>query len=311
MKNKLLVLMGILCVSLSACGDKETTQSSAVSDTVEEQTKDSTTAQVPDTADNESIDATQTAPQTTDVSGDETVDNTTTYSDTESPSTDLNTPDGQTYTANVTFNDYSHDEYNDAGYTILSVTAKFPTVTIDGNDAAAQAINSYYETTKAGFDTANDELIAAATQEFAQMEDSENWSYGSGKDYTVEYNDGHVLSIVEESYQFTGGAHPETVHSAQNFDLATGKQLTLLDILSDADSGKEFIHNYILELSKGSEYSGMFFDGYEDSISSIIQDGSWYYSDNGIIFMADPYIMGPYASGLIKFTIPYSAFEGH
>ena len=49
---------------------------------------------------------------------------------------------------------------------------------------------------------------------------------------------------------------------------------------------------------------------YEDALSDVVQDARFYLDGEGVVFTADPYLIGPYSSGTIQFCLPYSALEG-
>ena len=58
--------------------------------------------------------------------------------------------------------------------------------------------------------------------------------------FSVTRNERGLLSIVYLSYYYTGGAHPNSIQSSQVFDLSTGKQLAITDLIQ-SDSLSEWI----------------------------------------------------------------------
>ena len=47
----------------------------------------------------------------------------------------------------------------------------------------------------------------------------------------------------------------------------------------------------------------------EELETALYDDEKWYFSTSGLVFISDPYMLGPYASGTITFTIPYQYLE--
>lgn len=52
------------------------------------------------------------------------------------------------------------------------------------------------------------------------------------------------------------------------------------------------------------------FDDAQEVIGSIVDEGEqWYFNDNGIVVYTNPYDIAPYAYGILRFEVPYSALE--
>ncbi|MBQ4370112.1 MAG: DUF3298 domain-containing protein, partial [Oscillospiraceae bacterium] len=54
-------------------------------------------------------------------------------------------------------------------------------------------------------------------------------------------------------------------------------------------------------------YRDALYDSYKEYVDDIIDDGFWYFDNEGITFFADEYVLAPYASGMLEFPIPYSS----
>ena len=59
---------------------------------------------------------------------------------------------------------------------------------------------------------------------------------------------------------------------------------------------------------KDEKYEGMFFDDYEKDVPTILDDNTWYLSDEGFVVICNEYIVSPHAAGIMEFTIPYGDF---
>jgi hypothetical protein len=103
---------------------------------------------------------------------------------------------------------------------ICEATVKVPVVTVPGNDAATAAIA---------------DALKAESNPCAQA--SADFKLNVDDAFQVTANDNGFLSILVLGSSFVeGGAHPSVDARAYNFELATGKKLSLTNVL--ADSGK-------------------------------------------------------------------------
>ncbi|WP_312094284.1 DUF3298 and DUF4163 domain-containing protein [Niallia sp.] len=125
--------------------------------------------------------------------------------------------------------------------------------------------------------------------------------------YQVKYNRNSKLSILFTDYQFTGGAHGNTVITTYNFDLKSGNQLTLDDFLK-SDREYEKVTNYALAYMK--KHPEIFYsDPSEFADFKVTNETNFYLSDKGIELIFQQYEVGPYVSGNPSVLIPASIFQ--
>ena len=117
-------------------------------------------------------------------------------------------------------------------------------------------------------------------------------------------------SFTKSNYSYNGGAHGSNYIFGWNFDLETGKRLTLEDITEDKDAFMADVKEYVLELCKSDAYNNRLFPDYEENIDFILQDDFWYFDGEGITFIANTYEISAYAEGTLFFTVPYEVLQG-
>ena len=117
-------------------------------------------------------------------------------------------------------------------------------------------------------------------------------------------------------YNYSGGAHGNYVYRTIVFDTETGDQIGLKDICSNEEAFRSAVLSYMIRLAEEDAdhyYSDrMVFvspENESDSFSALIRDGSWYFTDRGIVFSSDIYELGPYASGICEFEIPFEVLS--
>lgn len=124
--------------------------------------------------------------------------------------------------------------------------------------------------------------------------------------------DTRVLSAVFDVSQDIGGIHADSTRTSRSYNADNGSLLTLADIAKNEEQLKTFIKNYVIGLAAGDDYKeggvSILFDDFESTINDLVDAGAnWYFSDNGLVFYANPYDIAPYSRGVLTFEIPYSA----
>ena len=132
------------------------------------------------------------------------------------------------------------------------------------------------------------------------------------QEYSVQRVDNNVFSFVDDSYLYNGGAHGLHMQFGVNYNMQTGERLTLADLSDDENAFTSYCAEQLLELAAAKEAEEpVFFDGYEENISDIISDSTFYFSEEGLCFISQEYVLQPYASGAIILCIPYEKLEGY
>lgn len=214
---------------------------------------------------------------------------------------------------------------------ILTFAYESPLVYIEGRDAAAAAINDYLALLDETYYTGNDHGVGTAIGynmflELAQ----DNYSYvvSNGiEDISLEFSasrsaniaraDAQVLSLVYNYYEFTGGVHGNYYDRAYVFDTETGAELSLDALTSDFDALTAFLVQYMVETAESDSYYSERIDPntvpaeqYSAAFGQLIREGSWYFGAEGLVIFSDTYELGPYAAGIVEFTVPYEQLEG-
>lgn len=215
------------------------------------------------------------------------------------------------FDVNITFEDQSREEKDENGALLLTITGNLPIVTVEGNDVATEKINAYYKESQKNLEDQIQEYIQYANDDYvnADADRQKYWNgYALGESYQTARVDSSIISIIEDSYEYAGGAHPNSYRTAQNFDTITGELLKLEDIFTDTTKAKEFVNEYLLKLMKDRVEEYGYFEDYENSVGDILTDDTWYLSDEGLVVICNEYIVSPHAAGIQEFVIPYSEF---
>lgn len=118
----------------------------------------------------------------------------------------------------------------------------------------------------------------------------------------ITYNKEPFLSLYQDEYTFTGGAHGSTVRTSQNWNFEFGSQFSLNDIFYDNP-------NYILCILKdiNKQISEKGADNYFDDYCSLILDtfnpNQFYLTPYSVVVYFQQYDIAPYSTGIPTFEV--------
>lgn len=319
-KNRSRLCVLLLCAVLScaacACGTapgKDGTAGSAPSQ--EAATDGDESLPNPDPVTEAGQDPSAEQPDNDDASASDMPDDT---SDTGSPETDTTVSVFESKIG-IEMKEETNELTADDGTVYYTESWLYPIVTIEGNEDAAERINADLKTrveaSKASTETAD---WAKEYYELYLSEDSEYpfSPYVESMDFQTQRADSNVISFTITYYSFAGGAHGNYGSVGVNYNAKTGEVISFADLSEDPDAFHEDTLAYNQNLAKTPSYQErMFSDDILEMDGSTLEsvlyaENAWYLSASGLVFISDPYALGPYASGTINFTIPYRDLAG-
>lgn len=113
------------------------------------------------------------------------------------------------------------------------------------------------------------------------------------------------ISIIEEHYVYTGGAHGSTVWYPRNIDAAAGRIIQLGDLFNTEDFAAELNHRIdeMLEADK-EKYKDLW------AHPKIASMSNFYIADGKLVIFFAPYELSYYARGFVEFPIKLSDIDG-
>lgn len=146
---------------------------------------------------------------------------------------------------------------------------------------------------------------------YEQMKEEE------GEDVSVNLNNEHMLMVypmtlqgnvlcyVVERYLYLGGAHGINNRLLLNFDITTGQTLTEQDLFTDDFFSK--IHDLlVLNLVRQRDDMSLIEDvqNSDYEVDAIKPNGNFYFASDGLIYIYNPYEIGPYYLGETNILVP-------
>lgn len=143
--------------------------------------------------------------------------------------------------------------------------------------------------------------------DLAKMDWKESWftCYSLTREVSVSRMDDAVISFRYSDYAFTGGVHGYTAEYGMTYDMVSGEQLTLANLTHDEVALREVCRQYLEEVLSDEEleYKNALFADYRDYLDVVLKN--WVLTDEGLQFIAQPYVIAAYAAGTLRFTVPY------
>ncbi len=96
--------------------------------------------------------------------------------------------------------------------------------------------------------------------------------------------------------------------SGASFNAQTGEELRLADLGGSEEKIVNTVSEKILvSFNEDEQYKDVFFNtGYSETVKSLVSDGHWYLSSEGIVIIANPGEIADAEAGFYEFTVPYS-----
>lgn len=177
------------------------------------------------------------------------------------------------------------------------------------NDAIIGAIGQQV-TGKSGY--VSDKLtLENAAQHFFDLyyEGNEQDAYYTAWEWTTSgeilFLSQKVLSLGIENFNYSGGAHPNTYSVYLNFNLETGKEIKLKDLVKNRKALEKLARRAFFRAKGISESNGL--PGSDEVFQFPENFGI---TEEGLYFFYNPYEAGPYAAGPLDFVLSWKELEG-
>ena len=200
--------------------------------------------------------------------------------------------------------------YNIMSNDLLKLHVTYLQINLNYNLPAQNKINEFYKREACQFvQYAATELrkTAIETYLYAKKNSYPFFPYEAFMNYAVTLNAACKLSTYMDRYQYTGGAHGNTIRSSSNWNLNTGANINMEDIFYQSEDFVPLIIDQIIKLADEQmiENPNIFFDNYKELIVKHFNVNNFYLTPIGITIFYQQYEVAPYSSGIIEFHIPY------
>lgn len=206
------------------------------------------------------------------------------------------------------------------GVTLLDFACRTPQVSIPGLEEQENAINTiliglterYIEGSgeEGDLEPGIENMLEEAAYAHGQLP-AESWvPFAMDRSVFVSRGDAAVLSFVYDGYTNQAGAHGYTARRGVNFDVEAGRELLFADLAADEQALRDLCLQAMKEQALSLKESRGLYDDYEATLPQLIRDGNWYFSQSGLVIVANAYDIAPYAAGRMEFSISYKSLSG-
>ena len=120
----------------------------------------------------------------------------------------------------------------------------------------------------------------------------------------ITYNNSPIISLYQDEYIFSGGAHGSTIRSSQNWNLERNMQFTLNAVFNNNPNYILYVlRNINAQIEKiGPEY---FFDNYCSLVLEYFNIKQFYLTPGFVNVYFQQYDIAPYSTGIPTFEISF------
>lgn len=123
----------------------------------------------------------------------------------------------------------------------------------------------------------------------------------------ITYNQNCSVSLYMDRYEYTGGAHGNTLRRGDTWDLQSYGFTKLQSLFVPGFNYIDYILAFIEEEIKRqiNEGNNIYFDNYEENIAEYFNIHNYFLTGTGISIFFQQYQIAPYAVGIPQFIIPF------
>lgn len=194
----------------------------------------------------------------------------------------------------------------------------FPKISITDNIAATKQINAIISSIETEVFDGAEEMTNTLKQLIDSQEKSnkaQSYYCYLGLGYEGVYHQGNLLSLIalETIYVDNEDEEENYLYNGMNFDLTTGKEVTMKDLFTDVSSVRKFVNRSIIYTIKQKKMEDKFTSDYTNLINKeySLQERNYYFTKDGMIVVINPYNVSSNLDETQEFTISYSKLSSY
>ncbi len=208
----------------------------------------------------------------------------------------------------ITMKTYKHSYKTKEGKIYKKISYEYPVAS--GDSEAASTFNAFYQKQKKNWLKQAKSDLATAKEEIASFNKDDNRHYSDEVTCKISSTDETYLSILQTGYSNTLGAHGLPYRISYIFDVSTGEPVspeTILGLTTE-QLNKKVVKLYLKKYDAQKDTNDMpFFKRkvVRETAEKMNFSQNCYIKNNSLRFYADPYSLGPYASGFIEVSLKF------
>lgn len=188
-----------------------------------------------------------------------------------------------------------------------NVTYMSPTVFMPDRSETAEKINASLDSMETEYATKTyQDNYGLYTQNIGDGTAQGLSAFSMNRTIRTERADSSIISLRIVDRASLGTTSTLKI-SGSAFNSQTGEEIKLADLGESSEKIVNTVSEKILvSFNEDAKYQGVFFnEGYSETIKSLISDGHWYLSSEGIVIIANPGEIADNSAGFYEFTVSY------
>jgi hypothetical protein len=203
-------------------------------------------------------------------------------------------------------------EFKYGAIIIMNLDISYPEIKIDHKPAVQKHINDAYRSTVSEFyKYVSTKLYNDALKYYKDTVKNgfPFHAYDVVMKYTVTLKDNCLLSTYFDRYEYTGGAHGNTIRFSDNWDLRTSYHINMKNLFKRSENHRILVLAQILKQAdiNYKENSYLYFENYQTLIVKNFNLRSFNLTPTGIAPYYQQYEIAPYVTGIVVFDISYES----
>lgn len=200
------------------------------------------------------------------------------------------------------------------GNLILSYQINYPQFVSEDCSCFVDNLNKYYKSKAIVFEKVNMKRLYDMAVEEYETSVANGFPirpYEAIVEYHIAYNQDCVISLYYDQYEYTGGAHGNTIRNSDTWNVQTGTRIKLRDLFIHYSNCKKYITGVIsnqVEKQIKAE-ANQYFEDYDKLIVETFKESNFYITKEGVLIYFQQYDIAPYSSGIPTFIVPYSSIN--
>lgn len=199
------------------------------------------------------------------------------------------------------------DDMKFNGVTVLKYNIEYPEFKSTHYQLSLALINKHYKFKALEYQKhCKNELYKSAVEQY-KYDVANNFPirvFEALVSFNSTYNSACIISNYFDQYEFTGGAHGNTIRSSQTWNLQSSSKLSLSQLMTCSPDYKAYILSQVKKQIQKDP--SIYFEDYEKLIVETFNQNSFYCKPQGIVIYYQQYDIAPYSSGIREFLLPYS-----
>lgn len=212
-------------------------------------------------------------------------------------------------TAIITMHEFKHSFKSD-NIVILTLIIRYPSINIPHNKNAEIKINSMIRLQINEYYNYVSKILYNNAIEYYQNSLTNDFPFHVNEsimEYNITYNENCFLSLYNDKYEYTGGAHGITIRSSDTWETCQGTYIPMYYFFKPNTNYKYLLINEITKQAENNlaQNPGIYFEDYKNLIVQNFNPNSYYLTPKGMTIYYQQYDIAPFSTGIVEFTIPY------